>query len=45
MPFQTINFHGIQHYDRDRFPHFDVIAYHDHCTDGIMAAAVACSFK
>ena len=45
MPFQTINFHGIQHYDRDRFPHFDVIAYHDHCTDGIMAAAVACSFN
>ena len=29
-----MNFHGIQHYDHDRFPHFDVIAYHDHCTDG-----------
>lgn len=40
-----MNFHGIQHYDHDRFPHFDVIAYHDHCTDGIMAAAVACSFN
>lgn len=32
---------GIAHCDDDRWPNFDVVAYHDHCTDGIAAAAVA----
>lgn len=36
-----MQFHGIRKWDQERFPGFDLVAYHDHCTDGIMAAAVA----
>jgi len=32
---------GVPHCDDDRFPDFDVVAYHGNCTDGIAAAAVA----
>lgn len=35
-----MQYHGIPKWDHQRFPSFDVVAYHDHCTDGIMAAAV-----
>jgi len=34
-----MQFHGIPKWDHQRFPEFDLVAYHDNCTDGIMAAA------
>lgn len=32
---------GVPHCDDDRWPNFCVVAYHQNCTDGIAAAAVA----
>lgn len=31
---------GVEYCDDKRFPDFDVVAYHDNCTDGLAAAAV-----
>ena len=36
-----MQFHGIRKWDQERFPGFDLVAYHDHCTDGIMESGIS----